>query len=120
MVAYAITHPACLNALPCLSDDEYRIPKENEADTFFVNEVTVSPEWQGYSIGKILFNSIRNFVSSCTCLKQLSLVSVQASDKFWTRVGCFQRAEIVCPVLLSKLCQSYGEEYVFMTATIDK
>lgn len=121
IVAYTVCHPARLDDLPLDCDNSYQMPDDscgsmNPSDVFFINELTISPRWQGYSLGRIMYSYIVALALEQTNHRKLALISVSGSHVFWNKVGGFTPI-VVVGALHSRLFCNYGP-YIAMTTDI--
>ncbi|AOT08334.1 GNAT family N-acetyltransferase [Pseudoalteromonas luteoviolacea] len=100
---YVLAHPWCGVAPPKLFES---LPYIENCDHLYLHDMAISPHSKGKGVGRALASKLID-VAKNKSMTKISLVAVQGSQTFWTRVG-FKEVKGV------EVCSSYGEQAVLM------
>ena len=85
-------------------------------DTLYLHDMAVHPDFVGQGLAHALLQRMRDLAKDAA-LPYSGLVSVQGSQAYWTRQG-YELHELRDPQQQASLA-SYGEDAVYMLASID-
>jgi GNAT superfamily N-acetyltransferase len=102
---YLFSHPCQLNAPPKLNSAIESLTEE--PDCYFIHDVAVNPRFRGAGIGRSLADKAKHLASEYS-FKDMALISVQNSEKFWNKMG-FKRVTALTQEMSEKI-ESYKTE----------
>jgi GNAT superfamily N-acetyltransferase len=113
LVGYVISHPWEFGRPPALNTMLERLPAS--PTTYYLHDLAIGPEARGLGSAGVAVDVLLH-VAKTMGLENLSLIAVQASQRFWERFGFVPTSP---PGMASKLA-SYGDAAVFMTREVDQ
>ncbi|CAB9507450.1 Gcn5-related n-acetyltransferase [Seminavis robusta] len=117
LMGYCLAHPWASGQVPKLNAVVKEATAPVTTDNLFLHDLAVATPKQG--IGKRLFQHLQQQQQQQQVqpnkgrIKSMSLVAVNGSHSFWTKLG-FQRATPLDPECL----QSYGSDAAFMVLSL--
>jgi ribosomal protein S18 acetylase RimI-like enzyme len=102
---YLFSHPCQLNAPPKLNSAIENLPEK--PDCYFIHDVAVKPEFRSMGIGRSLADKAKQLAIEHN-FKDMALISVQNSEKFWNNMG-FKQVTSLSKEMAEKL-ESYKTE----------
>ena len=84
VVGYLISHPFRRDAYPPLNTLIREIPED--PDTWYIHDLAILPEFRGRGMVRPVLEEVKA-LALAQGIKELSLVSVYGSEKFWTKMG---------------------------------
>jgi len=110
IAGYLMTLPCTRDTLPLLDSRTFSVP--SSADTLYIHDLAVSPDFRGCGIPDLLLNEA--FARAATQhLRSACLLAVQGTASFWQKKHQFFAPEAVSESLMVKV-RSYGTDAVFM------
>ncbi len=88
---YLFSHPCQLNAPPKLNSALENLSEES--DCYFIHDIAVNPSFRGMGIGRSLANKAKQLAVEYN-FRDMALISVQNSEKFWNKMGFKRVAEL--------------------------
>ncbi|KPA77525.1 N-acetyltransferase GCN5 [Leptomonas pyrrhocoris] len=101
---------------PPIKADDDRLPfplPAHRADTFYVHDVAVHPEFRGLGVAGALWAQIEETRVTLQ-LKRMSLVAVFGASSYWARHGFREVARKALPDDTVRVLEDYGDHAVFM------
>ena len=84
VVGYLISHPYRRDTYPPLNTLIRKIPED--PDTWYIHDLAILPEFRGRGMVRPVLEEVKA-LAWAQGIKELSLVSVYGSEKFWTKMG---------------------------------
>lgn len=84
IVGYLISHPYTRDNYPDLNTLIHRIPEN--PDTWYIHDLAILPEFRGRGMVRPILTQVKELALS-KGIKEMSLVSVYGTEKFWTKMG---------------------------------
>ena len=107
IIGYCLSHPFPYGQVPSLNTIT---ANSMNPQNLFLHDLAVSTSARGIGVAKSLFDSLNQLANELK-YKSISLVSVQNSCQFWSKMG-FEISNQV------KVSQSYGESSFYMECLI--
>ncbi len=87
VVGYMFSHPWQLDSPPKLDTFLSQIP--NDPDCYYIHDIAIDPSFRGVGGARMLFDKALCLATEQS-YKHLSLIAVQDSERFWSKLGFFR------------------------------